>query len=135
MAPSEPDPQPDPERARRTRARLLWSCAVFTVLIGAFQLSRVLDGANRYDVLAWIGVVVSGLCLLALTGVYVACALERTSLKRRVVGQFDLFQLTTGVMVIAVVTGVAGSNTTALALLLPLGLTYWLHNLPTSGAP
>src|SRR6266516_5382185 len=89
MAPSEPDPVPDPARARRTTARLLSSCAALTLLVGVFQLSGILGNTGGYGVLAWIGVVVSALCLLALIAVYVACALERTELRRRVLGRFD----------------------------------------------
>jgi hypothetical protein len=130
MATSEPDPQPDPERARRTRGRLLWACAVLTLLVGVFQLSGVVSGLDGYGVLAWIGVVVAWVCLLALIVVYAACAQERTTLHQRV-GPLDLFQVTTALLLITIVAGVLvpSRNTTALALLLPWGITYWLHNL------
>ena len=139
MTPSEPDPVPDPERARRTTARLLWSAAGLTVLVGVFQLSGILSGADGYDVLAWVGVAVAGLCLLALVVVYSACAIGRLTLRTRVLGRVDVFQLTTILLLVAIVAGVLipTRNSTGLALLLPFGLTYWLHNLePTSsGAP
>ena len=95
MAPSEPDPVPDPERARQTTTRLLWACAVLTLLAGVFQLSGILSDADGYDGLAWVGVVVGAVCLLALIAVYSACALGRLTLRARVLQRFDLFQVTT----------------------------------------
>jgi hypothetical protein len=135
MAPSEPDPVPDPERARRTTVRLFWASAVLTAFVAVFQLSGILSGADEYDALAWVGVAVAGLCLLALIAIYSGCALSRLSLHRRVLERFDLFQVTTVLLLLAIVAGVLvpTRNTTALALLLPWGLTYWLHNLkPTT---
>lgn len=137
MAPSEPDPVPDPERARQTTTRLLWACAVLTLLAGVFQLSGILSDADGYDGLAWVGVVVGAVCLLALIAVYSACALGRVTLRARVLQRFDLFQVTTVLLVLAIVAGIPIHSTTALALLLPWGLAYWLHHLnaPTSSAP
>ena len=137
MAPSEPDPVPDPERARQTTTRLLWACAVLTLLAGVFQLSGILSDADGYDGLAWVGVVVGAVCLLALIAVYSACALGRVTLRARVLQRFDLFQVTTVLLVVAIVAGIPIHSTTALALLLPWGLAYWLHHLnaPTSSAP
>ena len=137
MAPSEPDPVPDPERARQTTTRLLWACAVLTLLAGVFQLSGILSDADGYDGLAWVGVVVGAVCLLALIAVYSACALGRVTLRARVLQRFDLFQVTTVLLVPAIVAGIPIHRTTALALLLPWGLAYWLHHLnaPTSSAP
>ena len=132
MTPSEPDPEPD--RARRTSARLLWSCAGLTVLVGVFQLSGIVSGVGEYDALAWIGVVITALCLVALIAIYGACALNRTTLRRTVFGRSDLFQVTTVLLVLAIVAGVLfpTRNTISLALILPFGLTYWLHNLTAS---
>ncbi|HET6986477.1 MAG TPA: hypothetical protein VFI00_07660 [Kribbella sp.] len=142
MAPSEPDPVPDPEQARRTTTRLLWSCAVLTLLVGVFQLSGILRDADGYDALAWVGVAVAALSMLALIAIYCACALERLTLRTRVVDRIDLFQVTTVLLLLAIIAGIPTSSTGALALLLPFGLTYWLHNLnvakpdgPTSSAP
>jgi hypothetical protein len=134
MAPSEPEPVPDPERARRTTRRLLWACAVLTVFVGAFQLSGILRSAGEYDALAWIGVVVTAVCLAGLVIIYAACALDRLSLAARV-SRVDLFQVTTVLLLVAIVAGIATRSTTALALLLPWGLSYWLHNLPRTDAP
>ena len=137
MAPSESEPVPDPERARRTAGRLLWAAAVLTLIVGLFQLAGIIPGARVYDALAWIGVSVTGLAMLGLIAIYVACALDRASLRQTVLGRFDLFQVSTVLMVLAIVAGVLvpTRNSTALALLLPWGLTYWLRNLPTSDAP
>ncbi|TCC53057.1 hypothetical protein E0H75_04810 [Kribbella capetownensis] len=125
-----PPPEPDPVQARRTTTRLLWACAALTVLVGVFQLAGILNGDGEYDALAWIGVAIAAVSLLALIGIYCACALERLSLRTRVF-RLDLFQVTTVLLLVAIVAGVLvpSSNTTALALLLPWGLTYWLHNL------
>ena len=51
--------------------------------------------------------------------------------------RFDLFQVTTVLLVLAIVAGIPHPQHECLALLLPWGLTYWLHNLnaPTSSAP
>src|SRR3954464_8393418 len=86
---SEPDPsedsghEPDPEQAKRTSTRFLWSCAWLTVMVGFFLLSDVLRGDGGYGALAWLGVVVAILCLLALIAVYVACARDRAAHQRR----------------------------------------------------
>ncbi|TCC56206.1 hypothetical protein E0H73_34195 [Kribbella pittospori] len=122
--------EPDPVRARHTTTRLLWACAVLTVLVAVFQLAGILSGNGEYDALAWVGVGVTAVCLLALVGIYCLCALDRLSLRTRVF-RFDLFQVTTVLLLVAIVAGVLvpTRNTTALALLLPWGLTYWLHNL------
>jgi hypothetical protein len=114
---------------------LFWASAVLTAFVAVFQLSGILSGADEYDALAWVGVAVAGLCLLALIAIYSGCALSRLSLHRRVLERFDLFQVTTVLLLLAIVAGVLvpTRNTTALALLLPWGLTYWLHNLkPTT---
>ena len=110
---------------------------MLTLLAGVFQLSGILNGADGYDAMAWVGVVVSAVCLLALIAVYSACALERLTLRTRVLDRFDLFQVTTVLLLLAIVAGIPLHSTSALALLLPWGLTYWLHNLntPTSSAP
>ncbi|HEY4570768.1 MAG TPA: hypothetical protein VIH10_14935 [Kribbella sp.] len=140
---SEPDPsedsghEPDPEQAKRTSTRFLWSCAWLTVMVGFFLLSDVLRGDGGYGALAWLGVVVAILCLLALIAVYVACARDRITLRTNVVGRVDVFQVATVVTVVAVVAGVLVQtrNTTSLALLLPWGLTYWLYNLDRRKTP
>jgi hypothetical protein len=112
-------------------------CAWLTAIVGVFLLSDYLRDDGSFSALAWLGVVVEVLCLVGLITAYALCALDRTTLRSRPAGPLDLFQLTTIVMVIAVVVGVLipPQHRTALALILPFGLSYWLYNLPrtTSG--
>ncbi|MEV5960576.1 hypothetical protein AB0L70_02355 [Kribbella sp. NPDC051952] len=135
MASTEPDPAPEPvpdqAKARSTKSGLMWTSAGLTGVVGVFQLSRVFMDAGRYGALAWVGVVLTVLCLLALVAAYVGCARDMLTLRDRLLGRVDLFQITTVLALVAIVAGVLvpDSNTTALALLLPWGLTYWLHNL------
>jgi hypothetical protein len=139
MAPTEPDPAPDPvpdpapdpQKARSTKTGLMWTCAGLTAVVGIFQLSGIFVDVGRYDALAWIGVVIAMVCLLALVAAYVVCARELVTLRTPVLNRFDLFQIITVLALVAIVAGVLvpSSNTTALALLLPWGVTYWLHNL------
>ncbi|MEU4196575.1 hypothetical protein AB0E69_32035 [Kribbella sp. NPDC026611] len=129
---AEAEPQPDPEKAQRTEARFLWMCGWLTLLVGVFLLSDNLRDNGKYGAGAWLGVVVVVLCLLALIAAYVLCALDRSSLRTRLVGPVDLFQLTTVLMLVTIIVGVLvpPQNRTALALILPWGLSYWLYNLP-----
>ncbi|MFG1819036.1 hypothetical protein ACGFIF_35095 [Kribbella sp. NPDC049174] len=127
-----PDPSPDPDRARRTAGRLLGGCAALTAMVGFFQVTDMLrEGVDQYGGTAWLGVVVAGLSLLALIALYVACTLNRTTLHTRVLGRLDLFQVSTVLVLVAITAGIAipTRNTTALALLLPWGITYWVHGL------
>jgi multisubunit Na+/H+ antiporter MnhG subunit len=118
-------------RARRTAARLLGACAALTALVGMFQLADILRDADRYDTGAWIGVLVALIAILALIAVYGACALNRATLRTRMLGRLDLFQLSTAVLLVAITAGILipTRNTTALALLLPWGISYWVHGL------
>ncbi|MER7246762.1 hypothetical protein [Kribbella sp. NPDC000426] len=124
-------------RQQRTIIRFLWSCSWLTVLTGVFLLSGVLQTIQTYGALAWLGAVVAVLCLAALIAAYVACARGKLTLRTRLLGPFDLFQLSTLVMVIAVICGllIPSSNTAALALLLPWALTYWMYGLDRAKAP
>ncbi|GAA2836437.1 hypothetical protein [Kribbella solani] len=128
---------PDVDKARRTVTKFLWSCGWLTLLVGVFLLSEIIQSDGKYNGLAWLGSVVAMLSVLAVAAAYVACALDRIALRTRLFGRFDLFQLITVVMLLAVVTGVLipTEHTTALALLLPWGLSYWLHNLKTPPTP
>ncbi|TDD24822.1 hypothetical protein E1218_15885 [Kribbella turkmenica] len=135
MAAPSPDPSPDPtpdaERARRTTARLLGGCAALTVLVGIFQLGEIVQGADEYGAGAWLGVTVAVLAILGLVALYGACALGRATLRTRLIGKLDVFQVATVLLLVAVTAGVLipTRNTTALALLLPWGITYWVHGL------
>lgn len=103
-------------------------------MVGVFQLADIVRGASTYGAAAWIAVVVALLAVLALIACYAACALERATLRTRVIGRLDLFQTSTVVLLIAIVAGVLipTRNTTALALLLPWGIAYWVHGLPAT---
>jgi uncharacterized membrane protein len=109
----------------------MWTCAGLTGAVGVFQLSGALIHADKYDALAWVGAVVALVAFVALIGGYVACATGRLTLRTKLIGRFDFFEVSTGVVLLAIVAGVfvVPGSTTALALLLPWALTYWLHNL------
>ena len=141
---SETDTGPEAEveesaeaKQQRTIIRFLWSCSWLTVLTGVFLLSGMLQTYKTYSGLAWLGAVVAFLCLLTLIAAYVACARGKLTLRTRLVGPFDLFQLSTLVMVIAVICGllIPSSNTAALALVLPWALTYWMYGLDRTKTP
>jgi hypothetical protein len=122
--------EPNPERVQRTTVRLYWVSAVLTVLIGGFLVSDVAKSAADYRPLAWFGVALAALTLLALTALYVACALGRVTLDKQV-GPTNLFQLSAICLVIVVGADILipDRDTGGLAVLLPWGITYWLHNL------
>ena len=101
-------------------------------MVGFFQVADILrEGVDQYGATAWLGVVVAGLSMLALIALYGACALNRATLHSRVIGRLDLFQVSTVLILIAITAGIVipTRNTTALALLLPWGITYWVHGL------
>ncbi|TDW89570.1 hypothetical protein EV137_3366 [Kribbella pratensis] len=127
----EAEPKPDPEKARSTVDRLMWTSAWLTVMVGVFLLSGMLQAEGGYNVLGWLGAVVAILGLLALIAAYAACALNRITLRTKVLGSADLFQASTLVVAIVVICGllVPSNNTAALAILLPWAVTYWLHGL------
>jgi len=123
--------EPSPERAQRTTTRLFWVSAGLTVLVGVFLVSDVIRTADRYTALAWVGVALSALAILSLGLLYAGCATGRLSLTQRAVGKLTLFQVSALCLVIAVGADILipERNTGGLALLLPWGITYWLHNL------
>ncbi len=127
----EAEPKPDPEKARSALDRLMWTSAWLTVLVAVFLLSGMLQADGGYNALAWLGAVVAILGLLALIAAYGACALNRITLRTKIVGPADLFQVSTLVVVIVVICGllVPTNNSAALAILLPWAVTYWLHGL------
>ncbi|WP_371406011.1 hypothetical protein OHA10_10640 [Kribbella sp. NBC_00662] len=124
-------------KRERTIIRFLWSCSWLTALAGVFLLSGMLQTYKTYSALAWLGAVVAVLCVVALIAAYVACARGKLTLRTRLLGPMDLFQLSTLVMVVAVICGllVPSSNTAALALLLPWALTYWMYGLDRTKTP
>ncbi|NEA36391.1 hypothetical protein [Streptomyces sp. SID13031] len=131
--------EPDPERAQRTTVRVLWACAVLTVFVGVFLVSDITKSADSYRPAAWVGVTLAALCMLALATLYVGCALGRVTLGTQV-GRASLFQLSTVCLVVAVGADIfiPSRETGGLALVLPWGITYWLHNLnrpPADHAP
>jgi len=106
-------------------------CAALTAMVGLFQFADIVSGLGQYGAMAWLGVIVAMLAVLALIALYGACALERATLHTRVLGRLDLFQVATVVLLVAITAGILipTRNTTALALLLPWGITYWVHGL------
>ncbi|MGW6197476.1 hypothetical protein ACWF0M_15135 [Kribbella sp. NPDC055110] len=136
-ADDEAEPTPDPEKARSTVDRLLWTSAWLTVVVGVFLVSGMLQVDRSYNILAWVGAVVAILGLLALFVAYAGCALNRITLRTKVVGPADLFQASTLVAVVVVICGllVPANNSAALAILLPWAVTYWLHGLDKTKAP
>ncbi|WBQ05585.1 hypothetical protein [Kribbella sp. CA-293567] len=127
--------EPSPERAERITTRILWGCAVLTVFVGGFLVADVVKSTADYRPLAWLGVALAALAMIALTALYVACALGRVTLGKKV-GPTSLFKLSAICLVVAVGADILipGRDTGGLALLLPWGITYWLHNLnPPTG--
>jgi hypothetical protein len=131
MAPADPPPQPDPEKAQRTRVRLYWASTVVCLLIAMFLASDIVGSHHKYDALAWIGVVLSALSILGLAAAYAACATDRLKLEEHVAGRATVFHVTTILLVVAIGADILipDRDTGALALLLPWGIGYWLHNL------
>lgn len=122
--------EPNPERAQRITIRLLWVCAALTAFIGVFLIADITKSAGSYRTAAWVGVTLAALAILALTALYAACALGRVTLGTQV-GRATLFQLSAICLVLAVGADIVipSRETGGLALLLPWGITYWLHNL------
>jgi uncharacterized membrane protein YdbT with pleckstrin-like domain len=137
---SDAEPEEDPaERARRTTRAFEWSCAWVTLLAGAFVISGMVQNDKKFTALAWLGAIVVVVCVLALTALYVGCARDKVTLRTRLFGAVDLFQASTVVIVIAVICGlvVPTDNHSALSLLLPWALTYWIYGMkpPADSAP
>lgn len=122
--------EPNPERAQRITLRILWACAALTVFVGVFLVADVVKSTDSYGTGAWVGIGLAALAIVALATLYVACALGRVTLGTQV-GRTNLFQLSAVCLVVAVGADILipGRETGGLALLLPWGITYWLHNL------
>jgi hypothetical protein len=125
------------ETSRRTVARFLWSCAWLTVLVAVFLFSGVLQVGGDFGAAAWLGTVVVYLCMAALVAAYVGCALRRITLRTRLLGPVDVFQVSTVIVAVAVICGLAipTDNKSAIALLFPWALTYWMYGLDRAKKP
>ncbi|MFI5691404.1 hypothetical protein ACIA58_06155 [Kribbella sp. NPDC051586] len=137
-ADSDSEVEESPEaKQQRTIHRFLWTCSWLTALAGVFLISGMTQSHRSYNGFAWLGAVVAVLCLLALIAGYVACARGRLTLRTRLLGPLDVFQTSTLVMVVAVICGLLApsSNSSALALLFPWALTYWMYGLDRTKTP
>jgi hypothetical protein len=141
---AKPEPKTEAELTAEAEAnqqqmvsRILWTCAWLTTLVGVFLLAGMFRSGGSYSVLSWLGAVVAVLCLLALIAGYVACGRSKLTLRTRLLGPFDVFQLSTVVVLIGVICGLLApnSNNSALALLLPWALTYWMYGLDRVKTP
>ncbi|HET6295328.1 MAG TPA: hypothetical protein VFG33_18225 [Kribbella sp.] len=123
--------EPRDERAERYAKRTFWLCAALSLMVGVFLVSDVTRSADEYGAAAWVGVGLAGVVILALAVLYGACALGRVRLDRTVIGKLDLFKVSTICLVVAVGADILipDRQTGGLALLLPWGITYWMHNL------
>ncbi len=130
-------PEPSPERAQRTIERLFWTSAALTAVIGIFLVADVVKSADTYEPLAWVGVALSALAMLGLIVLYVGCARGRLDLGRSAIGKLNFFQLSAIGLVVVVGADILipDRDTGGLALLLPWGITYWLHNLDRQPRP
>ena len=122
---------PTPDKVQRTTTSLLWTSSVLCLVIGLFLVADITSSHGKYGPLAWVGVGLSTLMILALTATYAACALNRLQLTQLLIGRLTLFHATALCLVTAVGADILipERDTGALALLLPWGITYWLHNL------
>ncbi|NUR95220.1 MAG: hypothetical protein HOV67_08175 [Kribbellaceae bacterium] len=137
---TEPEAEEDPaERARRTIRAFEWSCGWLTLLAGAFVISGMVQNDKKFTGLAWLGAIVVIVCVLALIALYVGCARDKVTLRTRLFGSVDLFQASTVVLIVAVICGLAvpTDNHSALSLLLPWALTYWIYGMkpPADSTP
>jgi uncharacterized membrane protein YidH (DUF202 family) len=134
---ADDEPEDPAERARRTVRAFEWSCAWLTLLAGGFVISGMAQTEKNFNVLAWLGAIAVVLCVLALIALYVGCARDKVTLRTRAIGSLDLFKVSTVVVVIAVVCGLAvpTDNRSALSLLLPWALTYWIYGMDREQPP
>lgn len=123
--------EPNPEHAERTRTRLYWLCLVFCVFVAYFLAADIVRSAGQYGAGAWVGVGLSVLTIGSLAACYLACAVGRLRLDQVVVRSLTVFHVSTLCVVTAVFADILipHRDTGALALLLPWGISYWLHNL------
>jgi hypothetical protein len=115
-----------------SRTRIYWGCAALSALTLLFLLAKV-TGPAAFNTPAWVGTALIVVSTLALTTLYAACAAGRVTLGTLVGAKATLFQLSVAPLLIALAasTTIPEHYTGTLALLLPWGITYWLHNLNT----
>ncbi|WP_432943338.1 hypothetical protein ACQPXM_40760 [Kribbella sp. CA-253562] len=112
-------------------ATFYWVCSALTLVIGLFLVADIADSNSRYNATAWTGVALAAVLILALATVYAGCARGKLAMGQVVAGSFTLFHASTIAVVAAVGADILipARDTGSLALLLPWGITYWLHNL------
>lgn len=110
---------------------MLWAAAALTAVVGVFLLADVVGESAQYGGLAWTGVALAAISIAALLAIDVACAVGRLALNQPLVGKFTVFQATTVLLVVAIGADILipARDTGSLALLLPWGITYWLHHV------
>jgi len=110
------------------RAHIYWGCSALSALTLLFLAAKI---TGSFSALAWVCTALIVMATLALAALYAACALGRVQLSTTVAGKANLFQLSVAPLVIAIAsaTTLPDHYTGTLALLLPWGIGYWLHNL------
>lgn len=111
-----------------SRAHIYWACSALSALTLLFLAAKL---SGSFSTLAWICTTLIAVATLALAALYAACALGRVQLSTTIAGRATLFQLSVAPLLIAIASGATLPNhyTGTLALLLPWGISYWLHNL------
>ena len=111
-----------------SRAHIYWGCSALSALTLLFLAAKI---TGDFSTLAWVCTVLIVIATLALATLYAACALGRVQLSTTVAGKANLFQLSVAPLLIAIAsaTTLPDHYTGTLALLLPWGISYWLHNL------
>ncbi|MFC0624930.1 hypothetical protein [Kribbella deserti] len=130
MAAADQSSQP----AQRSTALVYWICVVLTLLVGVFLAADA--SAGGYGPVAWVGTSIAAVGLLALAGLYVACALGRirldtTILAGRFSGKASYLHVAIVCLVLVIGADILIPNREAgsLAVLLPFGIAYWLSHV------
>jgi hypothetical protein len=111
-----------------SRAHIYWACSALSALTLLFLAAKV---SGSFSTLAWVCTALIVIATIALAALYAACALGRVQLSTTVGGRANLFQLSVAPLLIAIASAATLPDhyTGTLALLLPWGISYWLHNL------
>ncbi|WP_328989821.1 hypothetical protein OG394_26645 [Kribbella sp. NBC_01245] len=119
--------------ARRSTAFVYWICVVLTLLVGVFL--AVDASAGGYGTPAWVGTSIAAIGLLALAGLYAACALGRIRLETSILagrfkGKATYLHVTVVCLVLVIGADILIPNREAgsLAVLFPFGIAYWLSH-------